>query len=97
VPGLLDFVRLHEARERRVAVTHLSLNLAIVALQIINFWLRGQAGTSERLPMLISIVAVAMLVVSGWLGGKLVHAFGVTQPHHDEAEALDRDRLHPRT
>ncbi len=97
VPGLLDFLGLHNVHERRVAVTHLSLNLAIVAVQAINFWLRGQTITSERIPMLISVVAVAALVVSGWLGGQLVHVLGVTQPHHGEAEALDRDRLHPRT
>ena len=97
VPGLLDFLGLHNVHERRVAVTHLSLNLAIVAVQAINFWLRGQTITSERIPMLISVVAVAALVVSGWLGGQLVHVLGVTQPHHGEADALDRDRLHPRT
>ena len=97
VPGLLDMLGLHEARERRVAVTHLSLNLAIVAVQGINFWLRTQVSMDERIPMLISVVAVAALVVSGWLGGQLVHVFGVTQPHHGEVQTLDHDRLHPRT
>jgi uncharacterized membrane protein len=97
VPGLLDFLGLHKAEERRIAVIHLSLNLAIVAVQVINFWIRGQTMTSGRLPMLMSVVAVAALVVSGWLGGQLVHVLGVTQPHHGEAESLDRDRLHPRT
>jgi len=97
VPGLLDFLGLHNAHERRVAVTHLSLNLAIVAVQAINFWMRGQTMTSGRIPMLMSVVAVAALVVSGWLGGQLVHVLGVTQPHHGEADALDRDHLHPRT
>jgi len=96
-PGLFDFLGLHDARERRVGVIHLTLNLAIVAVQAINFWLRGLPSTADRLPMLISVVAVAALVVSGWLGGQLVHVLGVTQPHHGEADALDRDRLHPRT
>ncbi|MFL6600366.1 MAG: DUF2231 domain-containing protein [Steroidobacteraceae bacterium] len=97
VPGLLDFLGLHEPRERRVGAIHLSLNLAIVAVQAVNFWLRGQPTTSAGLPILISVVAVAALVVSGWLGGQLVHIFGVTQPHRSAADALDRDRLHPRT
>jgi hypothetical protein len=45
------------------------------------------------------VIAVATLVVSGWLGGHLVHVLGVTQPHHDSAAAAtsSRDRLHPRT
>jgi uncharacterized membrane protein len=98
VPGLLDFLGLHDPRERRVGTIHLVLNLAIVAIQAVNFWLRSEAGPGgENLPMLISIVAVAALVVSGWLGGQLVHVFGVTQPHHGESNAIERDRLHPRT
>jgi uncharacterized membrane protein len=71
VPGLLDLLGLRDPRERRVATTHLVLNLAIVA--------------------------VADLVVSGWLGGQLVHVFGVTQPHHESATPAPQDRLHPRT
>ena len=98
VPGLLDFLGLHEARERRVGTIHLVLNLSIVAVQAVNFWLRTQAGPGgENLPILISIVAVAALVVSGWLGGQLVHVLGVTQPHHGEPSTVEHDRLHPRT
>jgi uncharacterized membrane protein len=98
VPGLLDFLGLHDPRERRVATMHLSLNLAIVAIQAVNFWLRSEAGPGgDGLPLLISVVAVAALVVSAWLGGQLVHVFGVTQPHHGEAGSLERDRMHPRT
>lgn len=99
VPGLLDFAGLHDRQERRVATTHLVLNLAIVAIQAINFFLRSQpAYGGSRLPVLISIVAVAALVVSGWLGGQLVHVLGVTQPHHESASAAPpHDQLHPRT
>jgi uncharacterized membrane protein len=98
VPGLLDFLGLHDARERRVATTHLVLNLAIVAIQAFNFWLRSLPEyEGSRFPVWISIVAVAALVVSGWLGGQLVHVFGVTQPHHESATQAPQDRLHPRT
>ncbi len=98
VPGLLDYLGLHEPRERRVASIHLVLNLAIVVVQVVNFWLRAEgAPGGQNLPVLISVVAVAALVVSGWLGGQLVHVFGVTQPHHGEQGALEHDRLHPRT
>jgi uncharacterized membrane protein len=98
VPGLLDFLGLHEPRERRVATFHLAINLAIVVIQAVNFWLRSEGGPGgQNLPMLISVVAVAALVVSGWLGGQLVHVLGVTQPHHGEGDAIKHDRLHPRT
>ena len=98
VPGLLDFLGLHDARERRVATIHLVLNLAIVAIQALNFWLRSQSQyEGSRFTVWISIVAVAALVVSGWLGGQLVHVLGVTQPHHESATPAPQDRLHPRT
>ena len=96
VPGLLDFVGLHEPRERRVGVMHMILNLAIAALQAINFWLRTQESTRPSIAVSLSIIAVAALFVSGWLGGQLVHVLGVTQPHHGEARAVDNERLHPR-
>jgi uncharacterized membrane protein len=96
-PGLMDFLELRDARERRIATTHLILNLAIVALQAFNFWLRSQSEYSgSRLPLWCSLVAVAVLAISGWLGGQLVHVLGVTQPHHGEAD-VPHDRLHPRT
>jgi uncharacterized membrane protein len=98
VPGLLDLLALHDPRERRVGTTHLVLNLAIVTVQALSFWLRSQAEYGgSRLTVWISIVAVAALVVSGWLGGQLVHVFGVTQPHHESAAPAPDDRLHPRT
>jgi uncharacterized membrane protein len=99
VPGLLDLLGLHEARERRTGIIHMILNLAIVAIQAINFWLRSDTDyAGSKLPVLLSVIAVAALVVSGWLGGQLVHVLGVTQPGHESNVAADRtgDRLHPR-
>ena len=101
VPGLLDLLGMHDAPARRIGMYHLVLNVAIVAVQALNFWLRTEDGLSEVLPRGISIVAVAALIVSGWLGGHLVHVLGVTQPQHapeTPTEATARhDRLHPRT
>jgi uncharacterized membrane protein len=98
VPGLLDLLGLHAARERRTATSHMILNLVIVAVQALNFWARSQPQfEGSRLPMWISIVAVAALCVSGWLGGQLVHVFGVTQPGHESAAGAERqDRVHTR-
>lgn len=100
VPGLIDLLGLHDPRAVRVGMYHLVLNLGIVALQAVNFWLRmGDGGDVAVLPRAISIVAVAALVISGWLGWHLVHIFGVTQPHSGEEAAAHRHREepHPRT
>src|SRR5689334_2100197 len=37
LPGLLDLLGLHDARERRTGTIHLVLNLSIVAIQVVNF------------------------------------------------------------
>lgn len=96
VPGLLDLLGLHEVRERRVAIIHMSVNLAIVVIQIINFGLRSAWQADTNFTIALSVVAVAALVVSGWLGGQLVHVYGVTQPGHASSQQLQHDRLRPR-
>jgi len=96
IPGLIDLLTLHEGTERRTGVAHMTLNLVIVAIQVVNFWLRTTSAYSVGLALGLSIVAVAALVVSGWLGGQLVHVLGVTQPHREAADAAAAaNRLHP--
>lgn len=97
VPGLVDLLGLHDPRAQRVGIYHMVLNLAIVAAQAANFWLRTGEEIAGALPRGISIVAVLALVASGWLGGHLVHVLGVTQPQPGEHRATGQDRLHPRT
>ena len=79
IPGLVDLLSLPDG-PRGTAVIHMSINLAIVALFAVNFWMRyraGDAGVAETTPVWLSVLAVAMLLVSGWLGGKLVFEGGV--------------------
>jgi uncharacterized membrane protein len=75
--GLLDLSRLRAGtRARRTALTHMTINLVIVALFIVNLIVRvnveGMVG-----PLILDIVAVAMLLVSGVLGGELAYRYGV--------------------
>ena len=99
LPGLFDLLGLRDARARRIGIYHLVLNLAIVAVQAVNFWLRLQDdGNAEVLTRAISIVAVAALVASGWLGGHLVHVLGVTQPQNaGDMQRQDVRRQHVKT
>jgi len=97
VPGLFDLLGLHEPHERRVGIIHMSVNLAIVVVQAVNFALRASLQADTNLTFALSALAVAALLVSGWLGGQLVHVFGVTQPGHTSSQSPQADRLHPRT
>jgi uncharacterized membrane protein len=97
VPGLFDLLGLHEPQERRIGIIHMSLNLAIVIVQLINFSLRITLQGATNLTFALSALAVAALLVSGWLGGQLVHVLGVTQPGHASSQVPQQDQLHPRT
>jgi uncharacterized membrane protein len=98
IPGFIDFLSLHEPQARRTAGLHMVLNLAIVAVYAINFWLRSQSDPGGMLSYWLSVLTVIALVASGWLGGHLVHVLGVTQPHANAGAygriAPDRDRSH---
>ncbi len=95
VPGLLDYVGLVDQRARRIATSHLVLNLIIVAIVAVNVWLRSQP-TQTMLPYLLSAVTIIALAFSGWLGGSLVHVLGVTQPGASETAGV-HGRAHTHT
>ena len=88
VPGIIDMLSLHD-RPKRIAVMHMSINLTIVALYIVNAWLRLR-GAGGNGPVWLSVIAVAMLGVSGWLGGKMVYEQGVAVD--PEAEGVTSHR-----
>jgi uncharacterized membrane protein len=77
IPGLVDAVSL-PPDIRSTAIKHGVLNVVILGLFVVNVWMRLQSGTSGRFdtPVLLSIVAIALLLVSGWLGGKMVYLGG---------------------
>ena len=66
---------------KKVALTHMAISLTAVVLYAINIWLRASLptnlGRSLSAPVVLSIIGVALLFVSGWLGGQMVHVYGV--------------------
>lgn len=83
IPGFIDllFYKGGAAPVKKIALTHMAINLTAVVLYAINIWLRASQGTSMpaglSAPVVLSIVGVALLFVSGWLGGQMVHVYGV--------------------
>jgi uncharacterized membrane protein len=93
--GLIDLLSL--PREvRKTAIVHMSINLLVVVLFVVNAWLRirsPDAGAGASSLVWLSVIAVALLVVSGWLGGKLVYVHGVavdTESLREEAPVARR-------
>src|SRR5689334_6364186 len=48
VPGLIDLLSL-PAELRKTALAHMAINLSIVAISVVNFWLRLQTPAARRL------------------------------------------------
>jgi uncharacterized membrane protein len=76
VAGLIDLLSL-PPEPRKTALAHMAINLAIVVLYVINFWLRLRTPDNPGGLVWLSLLAILMLVVSGWLGGRMVYVLGV--------------------
>jgi uncharacterized membrane protein len=80
VLGLLDLSTIPRGTKAfKTGLTHGVLNVTVVVLFAVDFWIRSAHGT-DSVPtsgLVISLIAVAVLGASGWLGGKLAYHFGV--------------------
>jgi uncharacterized membrane protein len=71
---------------------HMSINLTVVALYVVNVYLRVR-GVESSTPVWLSVIAVAMLGLSGWLGGKMVYVHGVAVETPPEPAPAPKHRL----
>ena len=94
VPGYLDYRSLTDPRVTSIGRWHMLINLSIVILFAINLWLRTASEPGALLPVLLSLVGIAMLGVSGWLSGELVYVHGVAvQPQSGLSFGKERNRV----
>jgi uncharacterized membrane protein len=82
VPGLLDLLTIpRQTTAFRTGLTHLTLNLTVVAIFVIAFVWRQDDHEEFRVvsaaKITFSAVGLAILAVSGWLGGRLAYRYGV--------------------
>jgi uncharacterized membrane protein len=65
----------------RTALLHMSLNLVVTGAYVVNFvWRRGAYTNPAAValgPLVLSVLSIAALAVSGYLGGKLAYRYGV--------------------
>src|SRR5437870_2963168 len=80
--GLVDLLGIPRGTAAsRTGFLHLGLNLCVVALFVASFLVRLTGDSYDQATsiglIVLSAIALAALVVSGWLGGKMAYGYGV--------------------
>lgn len=78
--GLLDLLTIPRGTAAfKTGLMHMGLNLAVVVIFAVNCLIREADGyeSVEPLHLTLTIIALALLGASGWLGGKLAYRYGV--------------------
>jgi uncharacterized membrane protein len=85
IAGFTDFAANSAIRALRDAWLHLFANLTVVVIELISFCLRlGDRWIAGGVGLGLSVVAVLLLLFSGWKGGELVFRHGVGQVRRRE-------------
>jgi uncharacterized membrane protein len=71
--GLMDLISLKDPQNKKIALWHMGLNMAIIVLYAINAGIRAGSAAPPDSAILLSFIAVGLVVVSGWVGGESVH------------------------
>jgi uncharacterized membrane protein len=87
--GLIDLLAIPAGtRAQRIGLLHGGGNVLVVLLFIVSWFLRRPAPeNSAGAAFVFSFVAVALALVTGWLGGELVYRLGVGVYRHADANA----------
>lgn len=92
--GLID-MRALPAPVKSIAKAHMTINLIVVALYVVNAWIRIAPGGYSDVPLLLSIVGIVLLGVSGWLGGHMVYVHGAAVTADETGTPAPASRTSP--
>jgi uncharacterized membrane protein len=85
VTGLIDFLGDGRSRALSDAWLHAIGNVILVLVQLFSFYQRYRYGTSAVVPLglSLSVIAVLIMLFTGWKGGEMVFRYRVAV--HDDA------------
>lgn len=92
VPGYLDYRTTTVPAIQKIGRRHMLINLSLVMLFAINLWLRTNSESGSALPVILSVIGVAMLSVAGWLGGEMVYIHGAAVESEKAAVSQTTER-----
>src|SRR3979411_1022043 len=98
VPGFVDYTDIRSDHPgKRTATAHMTLNLIVVALYGINLGLRSSTIADSKIslvPLILSLLGIALLSVSGYLGGRLVYDDGIGVGRHKRRTPTPEETIH---
>lgn len=74
---MINFVSLKDSRSRYLARFHMFVNLTGTGIFAVDFYLRVSNSQQGFLPVVLSIFAISVIGVGGWLGGELLYGQGI--------------------
>ena len=82
-PGIADWSGIKRDRPAwKIGLVHMILNVGVIILWTVNLFLRWRsvddAEAVGTIPLLLSAAATLVLLVSGYLGGRLVYDYGIS-------------------
>jgi uncharacterized membrane protein len=74
VMGLIDVFGDQQIRQLSIVWWHAGANVLLVLIEFFNLFIRYRDGSAAIIPngLLLSLIAVLLLLFSGWKGGELV-------------------------
>ena len=89
--GIADWSGIKRERPAwKIGLIHMLLNLAVIIVWAIDLYLRwGTRDVAARvgtIPLLLSLVGTLVLLVSGYLGGRLVYDYGISVARNSKEE-----------
>ena len=86
VAGIVEFIGDKRITRLGDAWWHAGGNVTLVVLEALNLYLRWTRGADFVIPagLALSLVAVLLMLFTGWKGGALVYRYRVGVRHNDE-------------
>ncbi|PYK76143.1 MAG: hypothetical protein DME42_00785 [Verrucomicrobia bacterium] len=81
--GLVDWSGIKREKPAwKIGLYHMLLNLVVAILFAVNLYLRWptfhEATQVDQIPLLLSAVGTLILIVSAYLGGRMVYEYGIS-------------------
>jgi len=87
VAGLVDFLSERLIRSMSDAWWHAGGNVLLVLIELYSWYARYTQGAAAVVPtgLILSLVAVGLLLFTGWKGGEMVYRYRVGVLEHPDA------------